>query len=184
MWLDPAMTSPYAFHQFFLNAEDAKVVDYLRVFSERPRDELEDIAARSAEAPHLRIAQRALADDITDLVHSPAERAAATAAAQAVFGRGDLAQLPPDTLRAVGDELGARPLPGQGELPTVVDALEASGVVASKSAARRAIAEGGAYVNNVKVTDPAARLTAPDVLAGGLVVLRRGRRTVGAVRLD
>ncbi|HMQ37784.1 MAG TPA: tyrosine--tRNA ligase [Micropruina sp.] len=184
VWLDRAMTSPYAFHQFFLNAEDAKVIDYLKVFSERPREELEEIAARSAEAPHLRIAQRALADDVTDLVHTRAEREAAVAAAQAIFGRGELAQLPADTLRAVGEELGARALPAGDGLPTVVDALEAAGVVASKSAARRAIAEGGAYVNNTKVTDPAARLDAADVLAGGLVVLRRGRRTVGAVRLD
>ena len=183
VWLDPAMTSPYAFHQFFFNAEDAKVVDYLKVFSERPRDEIDDIAARSAEAPHLRIAQRALADDITDLVHSPAEREAATAAAQAIFGRGDLAQLPAATLRAVAAELGARTLPATGELPTLVEALEASGVVDSKSAARRTIAEGGAYLNNTKVTDPAARLQSADVLPGNLVVLRRGRRTVGAVKL-
>ena len=181
VWLDPGMTSPYTFHQFFLNAEDAKVVDYLKVFSERPRAELDDLAARSAESPHLRIAQHALADDITDLVHSPAERRAATDAAQAIFGRGELADLPPQTLRSVAEELGAVTLSAAEELPSVVDALEASGVVASKSAARRAISEGGAYLNNVKVTDPTAMLTSSDVLAGGVVVLRRGRRTVGAV---
>ena len=181
VWLDPGMTSPYTFHQFFLNAEDAKVVDYLKVFSERPRAELDDLAARSAESPHLRIAQHALADDITDLVHSPAERRAATDAAQAIFGRGELADLPPQTLRSVAEEVGAVTLSAAEELPSVVDALEASGVVASKSAARRAISEGGAYLNNVKVTDPTAMLTSSDVLAGGVVVLRRGRRTVGAV---
>ena len=181
VWLDPGMTSPYTFHQFFLNAEDAKVIDYLKVFSERPRAELDDLAARSAESPHLRIAQHALADDITDLVHSPAERRAATDAAQAIFGRGELADLPPQTLRSVAEELGAVTLSAAEELPSVVDALEASGVVASKSAARRAISEGGAYLNNVKVTDPTAMLTSSDVLAGGVVVLRRGRRTVGAV---
>ena len=184
VWLDPAMTSPYAFHQFFLNAEDAKVIDYLKVFSERPRAELDAIAARSAEAPHLRIAQHALADDITDLVHSPVERLAATNAAQAIFGRGELTDLPAETLRAVAHELGAATLTSDGASPTVVDALTAAGVVASRSAARRAIAEGGAYVNNVKVTDPAASLQTSDVLAGGVVVLRRGRRTVGAVILD
>jgi len=184
VWLDPAMTSPYAFHQFFLNAEDAKVIDYLKVFSERPRAELDEIAARSAEAPHLRIAQHALADDITDLVHSPVERLAATNAAQAIFGRGELTDLPAETLRAVAHELGAATLTSDGASPTVVDALTAAGVVASRSAARRAIAEGGAYVNNVKVTDPAASLQTSDVLAGGVVVLRRGRRTVGAVILD
>jgi len=183
VWLDPAMTSPYAFHQFFLNAEDAKVLDYLKVFSERPRGELEEIAARSAEEPHLRVAQRALADDVTDLVHSPAERESAAAAAQAIFGRGELGALPADTLRAVAEELGATTIGASDGRPTVVDALEASGVVSSKSAARRAITEGGAYVNNVKVTDPTARLDAADVLPGGLVVLRRGRRTVGAIKL-
>lgn len=180
VWLDPSMTSPYAFHQFFLNAEDAQVATYLKVFSERPRDELDDIIARSAESPHLRLAQRALADDITDLVHSPAEREAAVAAAQAVFGRGDLAELDASTLTSVATELGAGSIT-RGELPTVVDALEASGVVASKSAARRTIAEGGAYVNNVKVTDVDRRLESSEVLAGGVVVLRRGRRTVGAI---
>ncbi|MFT3861418.1 tyrosine--tRNA ligase [Micropruina sp.] len=182
VWLDPAMTSPYAFHQFFLNSEDAKVLEYLRVFSERPPAELDEIAARSAEAPHLRIAQRALADDVTDLVHSPAERQAATQAAQALFGRAELRDLTADTLRAVASELGAAALPAGPELPTVVDALEASGVVASKSAARRAIAEGGAYLNNVKITDPTARLSAAEMLPGGVVLLRRGRRTVGALQ--
>jgi len=183
VWLDPAMTSPYAFHQFFFNAEDVKAVEYLKVFSERPREELDEIAARSSEAPHLRIAQRALADDITDLVHSPGERRAAAAAAQAIFGRGDLASLPQTTLSAVADELGVKTVATGEQLPTLVDALEASGVVESKSAARRAIAEGGAYVNNVKVTDAAARLGTADVLPGGLVMLRRGRRTVGAIRV-
>ena len=182
VWLDPAMTSPYAFHQFFLNAEDAKVADYLKVFSERPPAELEDIIARSAATPHLRIAQRALADDITDLVHSVPERRAAADAAQAVFGRGDLSTLPAETLAAVAKELGAGRLDGP-ELPTVVDALAAAGVVPSRSAARRAIDEGGAYVNNARVTDPGALLTTDDVLPGGVVVLRRGRRTVGAVTI-
>ena len=182
VWLDPAMTSPYAFHQFFLNAEDTKVVEYLKVFSERSRDELDELAARSAEAPHLRIAQRALADDVTDLVHSPTERMAATDAAQALFGRGDLSELPEQTLLAVAGELNAAEVQAGAGLPTVVDALEASGVVATKSAARRAIAEGGAYVNNAKVTDAGAQLSEHDVLAGGVVVLRRGRRTVGALK--
>ncbi len=182
VWLDPAMTSPYAFHQFFLNAEDTKVVEYLKVFSERSRDELDELAARSAEAPHLRIAQRALADDVTDLVHSPTERMAATDAAQALFGRGDLSELPERTLLAVAGELNAAEVQAGAGLPTVVDALEASGVVATKSAARRAIAEGGAYVNNAKVTDAGAQLSEHDVLAGGVVVLRRGRRTVGALK--
>jgi tyrosyl-tRNA synthetase len=181
VWLDPAMTSPYAFHQFFLHAEDAKVVEYLKVFSERSRDEIDELARQVADAPHLRAAQRALADDITALVHSPAERDAAVAAAAALFGRSELDQLPEATLASVVAELDAAMLPAGGELPGVVDVLEASGVVPSRSAARRSIAEGGAYVNNTRVVDPDARLAPGDLLHGRYVITRRGKRTVGAV---
>ena len=100
IWLDPAMTSPYAFHQYFLNAEDSKVIEYLKVFSERPREAIEELERQTQEAPHLRAAQRALADDITALVHSPADRDAAVAAAAAVFGRSELADLSAESSRA------------------------------------------------------------------------------------
>ncbi|MBA8795285.1 tyrosyl-tRNA synthetase [Friedmanniella endophytica] len=183
VWLDAGMTSPFAFHQYFLNAEDAKVIEYLKVFSERSREEIEALERETAEQPHRRAAQHALADDVTTLVHSAADTAAANAAAAALFGRGELDELPPDTLRALGQELNAAPVDPAGP-PTVVELLEASGVVASRSAARRAIAEGGAYVNNRKVDDVDARLGDDQVLPGGLVVLRRGKRTVGAVTLE
>ncbi|MFT4108130.1 tyrosine--tRNA ligase [Propionicimonas sp.] len=183
VWLDPAMTSPYAFHQFFLNAEDAKVVEYLRIFTRRTGEEIDDLGRQTVEAPHLRAAQRALADDITDLVHSPAERRAATAAAAAVFGRGELRELGAGPLEAAMKELGATRLQRGEELPGVVDVLAESGVVASRSAARRAIAEGGAYLNNVKVTEVDARIRPEDLLAGRFLVLRRGRKTVGAVEI-
>ena len=181
IWLDPAMTSPYAFHQFFLNAEDAKVIDYLKIFTTRSREEIDDLARQTIEAPHLRAAQRALADDVTDLVHSPQERIAATQAASAIFGRGDLRALDASTLAAVASELGEVELRAGEELPLVSDLLAASRVVTSKSAARRAIAEGGAYVNNAKVADTDARLTADDLLDGRHVIVRRGKKTVGAV---
>ena len=184
VWLDPEMTSPYAFHQFFLNAEDAMVVQYLKVFSERPRDEIDDLERQAAEKPFLRAAQRALADDVTDLVHGRAERDAATDAAAALFGRSELRDLDERTLAAVAKELQAPVLPVGGQLPSVVDVLAASGVVASRSAGRRAIDEGGAYVNNEKVADPDAVLRPEDLLAGRYVVVRRGKRTVGAVQLE
>lgn len=180
VWLDGQMTCPYAFHQFFLNAEDAKVIDYLKVFSERSHDEIDELAHLTETEPHRRAAQKALADDITDLVHSVPEREAAVAAAQALFGRGELSELPASTLADVMGEVGAVELPDR-ELPTVVDALALSGVVESKGAARRAITEGGAYLNNVKVTDPDQRLTADDLLAGRYALLRRGRKTVGGL---
>ncbi len=184
VWLDPEMTSPYAFHQFFLNSEDSKVGEYLRIFSERGREEIEALEREHAEKPFLRVAQRALADDVTDLVHSRAEREAATAAAAALFGRSELRDLDARTVAAVAKELKAATLSVGAELPTVVDALAESGVVASRSAARRAVDEGGAYVNNVKVTDADARLEPSDLLHGRYVFVRRGKKTVGAIALE
>lgn len=184
VWLDPEMTSPYAFHQFFLNAEDAMVIQYLKVFSERSREEIAELERDTAERPFLRTAQRALADDVTDLVHGRPERDSATAAAAALFGRSELRDLDARTLQAVAQELGAPTVTAGQALPSVVDALTQAGVVASRSAARRAIEEGGAYVNNVKVTDADALLAEEDLLAGGYVIVRRGKRTVGAVKVE
>ncbi|MGV8850779.1 MAG: tyrosine--tRNA ligase [Propionibacteriaceae bacterium] len=181
IWLDAQLTSPYAFHQFFLSAEDSMVGTYLRIFSPRGRDEIEALERQTTETPHLRAAQRVLADDVTDLVHGVAERQAAVAAADALFGRGTLGELPEPTLRAVAKELNAADVAGLAGL-SVASALHQAGVVASLSAGRRAIAEGGAYVNNVKVSDADATLGESDLLPGGFVIVRRGKRTVGAVR--
>jgi tyrosyl-tRNA synthetase len=178
VWLDPTLTSPYAFHQFFLNAEDAKVVDYLKVFSFRSREEIEALAQATIDAPYKREAQRALADDVADLVHGVAEREAAVAAASALFGRGELAGLSPQTLDGVVREVGGRSVEGD---VAVVDAMVAAGLVKSKGEARRAVAEGGAYLNNEKVTDPELTLTTDLLLHGRYAILRRGRKTVGAV---
>jgi tyrosyl-tRNA synthetase len=183
IWLSPELTSPFAFHQFFLNAEDEKVIEYLKVFSPRSQDEIAELERQTREKPHLRLAQHALADDVTDLVHSPSDTKAANDAAEALFGRSDLHSLPAGVVRDVATELGAAEMKSDSELPTFVDALEASGVVASKSAARRAIAEGGAYLNNEKVTDAERRLQPADLLAGEYVVVRRGKKTVGAVHV-
>ena len=183
IWLDPAMTSPYAFHQFFLNAEDEKVIEYLKVFSDRSQDEIAELERQTKEAPQLRAAQRALADDVTALVHGSAERDAAIRAADAVFGRSDLRELPESVLDDIAAEIGGAQLEADGDLPTVVEVLAAGGVVPTKSAARRAITEGGAYVNNQRVTDPEARLAEYDLLHGRYVIVRRGKRTVGAVSI-
>jgi tyrosyl-tRNA synthetase len=183
VWLDPEMTSPYALHQYFLNVEDEKVIEYLKVFSERSRPEIEELEHQTRESPQLRAAQRALADDVTALVHGPVERDAAVRAADAVFGRSDLRELPESVLDDVAAEIGGTQLEANGDLPTVVEVLAAGGVVSSKSAARRAITEGGAYVNNQRVTDPDARLAEYDLLHGRYVIVRRGKRTVGAVSI-
>ncbi len=181
VWLDAQMTSPYAFHQFFLNAEDAKVIDYLKVFSERPRAEITELERLTEIEPHRRAAQRALADDVTALVHSPAQRDAAIAAAAAMFGRSALTELDASTVRDLVDELGTTEVEYTGGLPGVVEVLEASKVVASRGAARRAIADGGAYLNNERISDPEAMVLETDLLHGRYLVLRRGKRTVGAV---
>ena len=183
VWLDPEMTSPYALHQYFVNVEDEKVIEYLKVFSERNRPEIEELERQTRESPELRAAQRALADEVTALVHGPVERDAAIRAADAVFGRSDLRELPESVLDDVAAEIGGTQLEANGDLPTVVEVLAAGGVVSSKSAARRAITEGGAYVNNQRVTDPDARLAEYDLLHGRYVIVRRGKRTVGAVSI-
>lgn len=176
VWLDPELTSPYAMYQFFLNAEDAKVIDYLKVFSFRGREEIEALEQATIEAPFKREAQRALADDVTDLVHGKGEREAAVAASAALFGRGELQSLSDQTLSSVAREVGGGTFEGDA---AVVDALVAAGVVDSKGAARRAIGEGGAYLNNERIEDPELVLTPEQLLHGRFAVLRRGRKTVG-----
>ncbi|QDP96064.1 tyrosine--tRNA ligase [Microlunatus elymi] len=183
VWLSSELTSPFAFHQFFLNAEDEKVIEYLKVFSPRSQDEIAELERQTLEKPHLRAAQHALADDVTTLVHGEQDTKAANEAAEALFGRSELASLSASVVHDVAQELGAAELKSDGEWPGFVEVLEASGVVASKSAARRAIAEGGAYLNNVKVADPELRISDSDLLAGGYVVVRRGKKTVGAARI-
>jgi tyrosyl-tRNA synthetase len=173
------MTSPYAFYQFWLNAEDAKVGEYLRFLTFRSREEIEELERATAERPAAREAQRALAADVTDLVHGQDARRRVEEASRALFGRGDLASLDADVLRDAVAEL---PLARVPRAPRpVTDLLTATGLVGSKSAARRTIAEGGAYVNNAKVEDEEA-LTGPgEALHGRWSVVRRGRRSLAAV---
>jgi tyrosyl-tRNA synthetase len=179
VWLDPTMTSPYAFHQYLLNADDADVSRLLRVFSFRSHEEIQDLEAEVADRPAARAAQRALADELTTLVHGPGETARAVAAARAVFGQGDLADVEPATLDAA---LATAPHATAGPGDTYADLFAAVGLVPSKSAARRAVAEGGAYVNNRRLTDAEAVPGPADYLHGTWVVLRRGKRAIGGVR--
>jgi len=179
IWLSPELMSPYAFHQFWLNRSDGEVPGLLRVFTFRDRDEIEDLERQIAERPAARMAQRVLADDLTTLVHGAAETASATAAGRALFGQADLRELDENTLAAALAEAPHATVGLTGA--TVADLMVACGIAASKSAARRAIGEGGAYLNNVKVTDVEAVPQASDLLHGRFLVLRRGKRTVGGV---
>ncbi|MDC7123020.1 tyrosine--tRNA ligase [Cellulomonas fimi] len=178
VWLDPELTTPYAFYQFWLNADDADVVSYLKIFTFRSREQIEELAEAVAQRPAAREAQRALAHDVTSLVHGTEAADKVVAASQALFGRGSLADLDEATLAAAVAELPTAP--GRAGDP-VVDVLAASGIVASKAAARRAIGEGGASVNNVRVEADDAVLRAEDLLHGRWAVLRRGKRTLAVV---
>ncbi|MCF4123254.1 tyrosine--tRNA ligase [Antribacter sp. KLBMP9083] len=175
IWLDPEMTSPYAFYQFWVNAADADVVNYLKVFTFRSREEIADLEREVAERPFAREAQKVLAGDVTTLVHGAAATEAVVAASQALFGRGELGALDARTLAGAVGEL-PRVTAKAGDL--VADLMVGSGLVTSKAAARRAIAEGGAYVNNAKVESEDAALASEDLLHGRFAVLRRGKRTL------
>jgi tyrosyl-tRNA synthetase len=186
VWLDPEMTTPYAFYQFWLNVEDALVTTLLRAMSFRSREEIEALEKITAERPAAREAQHALARELTTAVHGAEETARVEAASEALFGRGSLADLDEPTLAAALKEASAPRLGIGDQVPSYVDLFVASGLVPSRSAARRTIAEGGAYVNNDRL-DPAI---GPDagpaddaLLHGRWVVLRRGKRTVGGVEL-
>jgi tyrosyl-tRNA synthetase len=182
VWLSPELTSPYAFYQFWLAVEDSVVDWYLRVFTFRSREELEALAAETTQRPQARSAQRALARDVTTLVHGAEATARVEAASAALFGRGELAELDEATLRdAVAELPTARVAPG--EPLAVARLLAAAGVVPSISAGRRAVAEGGAYVNNARVEDPDAEVPHEGLLHGRWLVLRRGRRTLAAVEV-
>ena len=180
IWLDPALTSPYAFFQFWLNADDADARTWLPLFSERPAEELEALIAESIERPAGRTAQRALAEELTVLVHGPEQLRQAEAAGRALFGRDDLATLGAETLGAALTEAGSVSV--DGEVPTIAQLMQLTGLVASLSEARRTVKEGGAYLNNERVTDAEAVPGEDAWLAGGWLVLRRGKRAVAGVR--
>ncbi|GAA4801682.1 tyrosine--tRNA ligase [Nocardioides caeni] len=183
LWLDPGLLAPYAFHQFWLNVEDEKVGELLRVFTFLPRAEIEDLEARHAEKPFLREAQKVLADEVTTLVHGAAETDGAKAAAQALFGSGDITALSAGTLAAALGEAGAITVERAAGLPDITDLLVRSGLVKSKGEARRAVAEGGAYLNNVRVEDPELVPSTDDLVGGEWLVLRRGKKRFAGVRI-
>ncbi|MFY0408980.1 tyrosine--tRNA ligase [Solicola sp. PLA-1-18] len=181
VWLDPDLTSPYAFYQSWIQAEDAKVGEYLKQFTFLPVDEIDALVADHQERPGARAAQRRLATEVTTLVHGADEARRAEEASGALFGRGDLGSLPEPTLRAALVEVGLTRLEGQGS--TVVDALVSTGLADSRSAARRAVGDGGAYVNNERVSDPDAVLGGELLLHGTLAVVRKGKRQVAGVEV-
>ena len=200
IWLSADLMSPYAFYQFWLNVADVEVPGLLRVYSFKSREEIEALIAESVERPAARVAQRALAEEVTTLVHGAEETRRAIAASQALFGQGELSAVDERTLEAAKAEVPSIDVNIRGDvarvsveapagavvvegLPPVADLMVGTKIVSSKSAARRTIAEGGAYLNNQKVTNVDAAPSADDLLYGRFLILRRGKRTVGAVEV-
>ncbi|TDL05629.1 tyrosine--tRNA ligase [Mycolicibacterium obuense] len=183
LWLDPEMTSPYAWYQYFINTADADVVGYLRWFTFLDTGEIAELEEATAERPHERAAQRRLARELTTLIHGQAATDAVELASQALFGRGELTDLDERTLAAALREAGNNDVvevAPAGE-DSIVDLLVATGLSASKGAARRTIAEGGVSVNNVRIATEEWVAQESDFLHGRWLVLRRGKRNVAGV---
>jgi tyrosyl-tRNA synthetase len=183
LWLDPDMMSPYAFYQFWLNVEDEKVGELLRIFTFLPRAEIESLEAEHAEKPFLRSAQRALAEQVTTLVHGAEETERIKAASAALFGGGELTALSTGTLAAALREAGTAIVDGDAGVPTIADLLVATGLAKSKGEARRTVAEGGAYLNNARVEDPELVPGDGDLIGGTWLVLRRGKKSFAGVEV-
>ncbi|MHA7284379.1 tyrosine--tRNA ligase [Arthrobacter sp. TMS2-4] len=179
IWLDASMTSPYAMFQFWLNTSDADVAERLRIFTFRSRAEIEALEQATTDRPHERAAQRALAFDVTALVHGVEATEKVIAASAALFGQGDLASLDLATLEAATAELDSAAVSRDGL--GIVELLVASGLSASNSAARRTVGEGGAYVNNTKITDVDHTVGEGDLLHGRYLLVRRGKRNLAMV---
>ena len=180
LWLDPEMTSPYAWYQYFVNTADADVIRYLRWFTFLSAEELAELENATAERPQQRAAQRRLARELTVLVHGEAATEAVEHASRALFGQGELSRLDEATLAAALRETSVAELKPGGP-DGIVDLLVASGLSASKGAARRTIGEGGVSVNNVRIESDEWAPQPSDFLHGRWLVLRRGKRNIAGV---
>ena len=181
LWLDPELTSPYSWYQYFFNTADADVVKFLKMFTFLEREEIDRLAVEVAERPFKREAQRILAQEMTALVHGEDAVAKVELAAQALFGRADLSELDEQTLAAALQETTV----AEGAVGvSLVELLVASGLEKSNGAARRTIKEGGAYVNNERIEDAEWTVSAEDLLVGGWLVLRKGKKNFAGAKIS
>ena len=180
IWLDPEMTSPYAFYQFFLNSDDRDVITLLKTFSFKDHDELSAIFTEHQANPGARSAHRALAQEVTGYIHGEEIARKVEEASRALFGQSEIRDLDRNTLMSAIAELPRVEIASGAEI-SLIDAMTAASLVDSKSAARRIIKEGGAYLNNAKISDEATIITASDLLHGEVALLRKGKRDLMAV---
>lgn len=184
VWLSAELTSPYAFYQFWFNTDDRDLPQLLRTFSLRPFAEVEQLLAAAVARPQAREAQRALAREVTTLVHGAAATEQAEAAAAALFGGGDLRSVDAATLASALEEAGLHDLAREaGAIPSACDLLVATGLSKSKGEARRMIAEGGVSISNEKITDGDTAVDENLLIHNEFLVIRRGRRNVAGVRI-
>ncbi|MGB3763104.1 MAG: tyrosine--tRNA ligase [Ornithinimicrobium sp.] len=178
IWLSADLTSPYAFYQYWLNVDDSDVIALVKVFTDRDREEIEGLSRATRDEPFRRLAQRALAVDVTTLVHGSGATTMVQRASEVLFGKGDPTQVDAQTLL---DALSALPSADVGIGSSVVDALVATSLATSRGAARRLLGEGGVSLNNIKVEDPELLLTESDFLDGRVALLKRGRKSLAAL---
>lgn len=184
VWLDPTLTSPYDFYQFWINSDDADIPKYLKVFSFKSHSEIDELLALHAQNPGARVAHKALAAELTTMVHGEDLYKEAEFAARAFFGQASITELSESTLESSLTQLPIMTLSPGAPIPNLVDLLAGSGLVESKSAARRVIKEGGAYVNNEKITDEGFIPAREAFLYGRFLLLRRGKKELGAAILQ
>ena len=183
VWLDPEMTTPYAFYQFWLNTDDRDVEKYLKVFSFKSHEEIDRLSETVKTNPGAREAHRELAREVTALVHGADQATKVELAAKALFGQAELSELDEATLASALSQLPRTTIAAGSPIPTWIDLLVATGVVDSKSAARRIVNEGGGYLNNVKIAGDDFTPAKEDFLFGRFIVLRKGKRDLAAVEL-
>jgi len=183
VYLDPGLTSPYAFYQYWINADDRDVVNYLRYFTFLPQDAIAALEIETVERPHLRTAQKALAREVTTMIHGPAELAKVEAVTDALFGGGDLSAVDPATLRAALEAAPGQGYPSLDAVPPLPRLLVDLGLCPSNSQARKDIKAGGVYLNNVRVTAEDRLLAADDFIGGDILLLRKGKKNYGVVTL-
>ena len=183
IWLDPQMTSPYEFFQFWLNCDDADIPKLLKVFSMKEHGQIEELISSVEKDPGARVAHRELAREMTTMIHGQQACDMAEAAGKALFGQGEISELDLATLDSALSQLPRVEIAKNQPIPTWVDLLAGSGVVDSKSAARRIVKEGGAYFNNLKVSAEDFTPEKSDFLHGKYLLLRKGKRDLAAVVL-
>ena len=183
IFLNPELTSPYAFYQYWINADDRDVCNYLRYFTFLPQEEIDALAVETAERPHLRAAQKRLARETTAMIHGDEELAKVEAVTEALFGGGDLHAVDPKTLKAALEAAPGINFATPAEVPPLPKLLADIGLCPSNSQARKDIKAGGIYLNNERVPSEDRALTPADFLGGDLLILRKGKKNYGVVTL-